>query len=89
MSSVQMVCCVLRYNMYFFEQNIFCLTCGDIFLLPLCLPANHSCPIDQFKCPNNRCIPKRWLCDGTNDCGDNEDESNKTCSGRTLVPHTY
>ncbi|XP_010083488.1 PREDICTED: low-density lipoprotein receptor-related protein 1B-like, partial [Pterocles gutturalis] len=41
---------------------------------------NHSCPDDQFKCQNNRCIPKRWLCDGANDCGNNEDESNKTCA---------
>ncbi|KAK4817558.1 hypothetical protein QYF61_020007 [Mycteria americana] len=44
---------------------------------------NHSCPDDQFKCQNNRCIPKRWLCDGANDCGNNEDESNKTCAART------
>lgn len=43
--------------------------------------ANRSCPADQFKCLNNRCIPKRWLCDGTDDCGSNEDESNRTCSG--------
>lgn len=42
---------------------------------------NHTCPLDQFKCSNNRCIPKRWLCDGTNDCGNSEDESNATCSG--------
>lgn len=48
----------------------------------LCVTDNHSCPMDQFKCPTNRCIPKRWLCDGTDDCGDNEDESNSTCSGR-------
>uniref|UniRef100_A0A8C7X7I9 Low density lipoprotein receptor-related protein 1Bb n=1 Tax=Oryzias sinensis TaxID=183150 RepID=A0A8C7X7I9_9TELE len=34
-----------------------------------------------FKCSNNRCIPKRWLCDGANDCGNNEDEANATCSG--------
>lgn len=43
--------------------------------------ANRSCPADQFRCLNNRCIPKRWLCDGTDDCGSNEDESNRTCSG--------
>lgn len=48
---------------------------------------NHSCPDDQFKCQNNRCIPKRWLCDGANDCGSNEDESNQTCTGKGL--HTY
>ncbi|ELK04590.1 Low-density lipoprotein receptor-related protein 1B [Pteropus alecto] len=45
--------------------------------------SNHSCPDDQFKCKNNRCIPKRWLCDGANDCGSNEDESNQTCAVRT------
>ncbi|EPY72578.1 hypothetical protein CB1_000913002 [Camelus ferus] len=44
---------------------------------------NHSCPDDQFKCKNNRCIPKRWLCDGANDCGSNEDESSQTCAART------
>lgn len=46
---------------------------------------NHSCPDDQFKCQNNRCIPKRWLCDGANDCGNNEDESNKTCAGKNFT----
>lgn len=43
----------------------------------------HTCPADRFKCQNNRCIPMRWLCDGDNDCGNNEDESNTTCSGIT------
>lgn len=66
--------------MYCLEQSI-SLTCTNFWFL-LFLLANHSCLVDQFKCPNNRCIPKRWLCDGANDCGDNEDESNKTCSGR-------
>lgn len=41
----------------------------------------HTCPADRFKCQNNRCIPLRWLCDGDNDCGNDEDESNSTCSG--------
>lgn len=44
----------------------------------------HTCPSDRFKCKNNRCIPNRWLCDGDNDCGNNEDESNSTCSGEEL-----
>ena len=38
-------------------------------------PVDHRCPDDQFQCKNNRCIPKRWLCDGANDCGSNEDLS--------------
>lgn len=44
-------------------------------------PDQHTCPTDRFKCQNNRCIPLRWLCDGDNDCGNDEDESNTTCSG--------
>lgn len=44
-------------------------------------PDQHTCPSDRFKCENNRCIPNRWLCDGDNDCGNSEDESNATCSG--------
>lgn len=45
-------------------------------------PDQHTCSADRFKCKNNRCIPLRWLCDGDNDCGNDEDESNTTCSGR-------
>lgn len=53
----------------------------------MCLPTDqHTCPSDRFKCKNNRCIPNRWLCDGDNDCGNNEDESNSTCSGEEPAP---
>lgn len=49
-------------------------------------PDQHTCPSDRFKCENNRCIPNRWLCDGDNDCGNSEDESNATCSGADWAP---
>lgn len=49
----------------------------------MCFPDNSTCPANHFRCQNNRCIPKRWLCDGANDCASNEDESNETCSGTT------
>uniref|UniRef100_A0A452GR76 EGF-like domain-containing protein n=1 Tax=Gopherus agassizii TaxID=38772 RepID=A0A452GR76_9SAUR len=58
-------------------------------LLPLPRPDEHTCPSDRFKCENNRCIPNRWLCDGDNDCGNNEDESNSTCSARTCPPNQF
>ncbi|KAF3856478.1 hypothetical protein F7725_017201 [Dissostichus mawsoni] len=47
----------------------------------------HTCPTDRFKCKNNRCIPLRWLCDGDNDCGNDEDESNTTCAGTQTNIH--
>lgn len=50
-------------------------------------PDQHTCPADRFKCQNNRCIPLRWLCDGDNDCGNDEDESNTTCSGTFKVSY--
>lgn len=52
----------------------------DVFDI-ISYPDQHTCPADRFKCQNNRCIPLRWLCDGDNDCGNDEDESNTTCSG--------
>uniref|UniRef100_A0A8C5IGC5 EGF-like domain-containing protein n=1 Tax=Junco hyemalis TaxID=40217 RepID=A0A8C5IGC5_JUNHY len=40
-----------------------------------------QCQPGEFACKNNRCIQERWKCDGDNDCLDNSDESNSTCSG--------
>ena len=42
----------------------------------------QDCCSDQygkFKCSNGRCIRKNWLCDGDNDCKNNDDESRYRC----------
>lgn len=36
------------------------------------------CKNDEFKCSNDKCIPKIKMCDGANDCGDYSDEG-KQC----------
>ena len=34
-----------------------------------------SCQQDQFQCKNKKCINKGYVCDLSDDCGDNSDES--------------
>ncbi|RZC40516.1 vitellogenin receptor, partial [Asbolus verrucosus] len=38
-----------------------------------------SCRADEFICQNHRCIPPVWVCDRTDDCGDNSDEAPSLC----------
>ena len=38
------------------------------------LLGNNTCLINQFKCSNDKCVPRYRLCNGMDDCGDNSDE---------------
>ncbi|KAI6205775.1 hypothetical protein M3Y94_00830600 [Aphelenchoides besseyi] len=33
----------------------------------------------HFRCTSGKCIPNEWLCDGTSDCRDSEDETHELC----------
>ncbi|XP_012225326.1 very low-density lipoprotein receptor-like isoform X2 [Linepithema humile] len=41
--------------------------------------SKSACPLRQFRCANGRCIPISWVCDKTDDCTDNSDESPEEC----------
>ena len=52
-------------------RNIDCSTVVDNFTCPE--------PEHMHKCSNNRCIYRRWLCDGEDDCRNGEDEIPENC----------
>ncbi|KAG7202842.1 hypothetical protein KM043_009994 [Ampulex compressa] len=43
--------------------------------------SKSACPLRQFRCANNKCIPLSWVCDSTDDCTDGSDESPEECKG--------
>ena len=59
------------------EYKFYCIFMIIYFFI---LSAPVKCEKGYVKCPNtNICLPRRYLCDGDNDCGNNEDESLLFC----------
>ena len=46
---------------------------GDHFV---CCSADWKCGRPFWKCPDEKCFPKDFVCNGFSDCGDGSDERN-------------
>lgn len=49
---------------------------GPSGALSECHSGTIQCEPTEFRCDNDRCVQKQWLCDGDDDCGDGSDERN-------------
>uniref|UniRef100_A0A8D0FU60 Uncharacterized protein n=1 Tax=Strix occidentalis caurina TaxID=311401 RepID=A0A8D0FU60_STROC len=49
---------------------------------------NNTCDEREFMCGNRQCIPKHFVCDHDDDCGDGSDESPE-CEYPTCGPHEF
>ena len=56
-------------------------SCDAAQLLFLLSAISTVCARGDFQCANKQCVPRDWMCDADDDCGDNSDERNCTGGG--------
>lgn len=62
---------------------------STVFANGTCPKINGTCGPDYFSCNNGLCVPKLWVCDEDDDCGDGSDENEAVCFEGSCRPNQF